>query len=450
MSSNLPKPWKYNDWLVWPNTSLDRIESHRIGCADTINGVCLKNLSIKNCMDQSNDGVGYYIKFKNGNSICVPLDKEYNENYIYKLVNQDDHQEFKDVSVSIFLNTKENKFPPENANSVFYYDLLQLEHSKTNLIFNSVDTEKNDNYIEFSTNKFTNITFAPIIASPPSVSSNIEIIYTSNFFIILPGTRFFLIYDEKNNIFRWDTINTDILDFGKKHSFKIYPITLNNIYYKERINTEITYQENFIIYYNNKYLLYLDDKNILRGQEIKFEDFLKKNAKNNSNTFRVRSKMTGYYCDKNKCTPVSMTDTTIFKDILKKYNLYKNENIQKIINSPNSKNELEKLDINKEFISELKYFDTNKELKDQVLYKDKIVNINKDCWGMCEYSEGESNIKVIYSENEPAFKFLDDVKNDVKNDNNKNKFSNRKKYILIFTILICIIVFSFIFLKYKI
>ena len=86
MSSNLPKPWKYKDWLIWPNTSLDRMEAHRIGCASTINGVCLKNLNIKECMDKS-DGIGYYIKFKNGDSICAPLNKEYNINYIQMIIN---------------------------------------------------------------------------------------------------------------------------------------------------------------------------------------------------------------------------------------------------------------------------------------------------------------------------------------------------------------------------
>ncbi len=452
MSSNLPKPWKYKDWLIWPNTSLDRMEAHRIGCANTVNGVCLKDLSIKECMDQSTDGIGYYIKFKNGDSICAPLNKEYNINYTYKLVNQETHPELNDVSVSTFLNTNQYKFPPEKANTVFYFDLLQIENAKTNLIFNSVDTEKDSNYIQFSNNKFTNLTFVPIIPSPPDVSSDISILYTKHFFITLPGTRLFLMYDEKNNIFRWQTINNDILNFGRKYSFQIYPITLNNIYYRNRLNTEITYQENFVIYYNNEYLLTLDDKNILRAEKISRKELLKKNIPNNRNTFRLRSKMIGYYCDENKCKPVSIDNTEIFKDVLKKYNLYTNKDIQKIIDSPDSKNKLEQLNINKELISELKYFDTDSQLKDQVIYKNKIVNINKDCWGMCSYSEGIPNAKIEYSEIEPPFTFIKDDKDDkdvkehgIKKEIKKNKTKNIIFYVFFIILITIIIIFS---LKY--
>jgi hypothetical protein len=439
MSSNLPKPWKYKDWLIWPNTSLDRMESHRIGCADTINGVCLKNLSIKECMDMS-DSIGYYIKFKNGNSICVPLNKEYNINYTYKLVNQDIHPELKDVSISTFLNTNDYKFPPNEANTVFYFDLLQIENSKTNLIFNSVNTENDDNYIEFSNNKFTNITFVPILPSPPDVSSDISISYTKHFFITLPGTRLFLIYDEKNNIFRWKTIDNDILNFGRKYSFQIYPITLNNIYYKNRLNTDITYQENFIIYYNNTYLLTLDDKNILRAEKINITDLIKRNIHDNRNTFRLKSKMIGYYCDENKCKPVSIDNTIIFKDILKKYNLYTNKDIQKIIDNPNSKKELEKLNINKELISELKYFDTDSQLKNQVIYKNKIVNINKDCWGICSYSSGEPNTIIQYSDIEPPFKFINEKENTTKINTKKENENNKGNKIIPILILLTIII----------
>lgn len=447
MSSNLPKPWKYKDWLIWPNTTLDRMKTNRTGCSDTVNGVCLKNLSIKECMDQSIGNIGYYIKFQNGDSICVPVNKDYDIEYIYKLVNQEEHSKLDGASVSTFLNTNEYKFPPEKANSVFYFDLLQIEHSKTNLIFNSVNTEHDNNYIEFSKDKFTNITLAPIIPSPPDVSSDISILYTKHFFITLPGTRLFLMYDEENNIFRWKTINSDILNFGRKYSFQIYPITLNNIYYKDRLNMGITYQENFVIYYSNKYLLTLDDKNILRATEISLEDLINKPVHNNLNTFRLKSKMIGYYCEDNKCKPVSISDTTIFKDILKKYNLYTNEEIQKIINSSDVKEKLKKMDVNQNIINELKYFDTDSQLKDQVIYKNKIVNINKDCWGMCAYSDGEPNSKIEYSEIEPPFKFIN---KEYQKADEKNKNKSVNKYILfsIFFIIIGFILFLILGTKY--
>ena len=96
MRSNLPKPWKYKEWLIWENTAIDDMDLNRVGCSDTIEGICYTNLSIKDCIDKSKDGFGYHVQFKNGNSICVPLrTSQYPTlNVIYKLVNQNNHPEF--------------------------------------------------------------------------------------------------------------------------------------------------------------------------------------------------------------------------------------------------------------------------------------------------------------------------------------------------------------------
>ena len=128
MASNLNKPWKYKNYLIWPNTAFDNMTYHTIGCGDAINGLCINNLSIKDCIDQSK-GSGYHVQFKNGNSLCVPLKNNYNDvNLVYKLVNQETHPELHDVSVSIFLDINTYPFPPEYPNVIFYFDILKLKN----------------------------------------------------------------------------------------------------------------------------------------------------------------------------------------------------------------------------------------------------------------------------------------------------------------------------------
>ena len=106
MTSNLPKPWKYEDWLIWENTAIDDMDLNRVGCGDTIEGICYKNLNIKECIEKSTDGFGYHVQFKNGNSVCAPIRTSLHPtlNVIYKLVNQDVHTELNNVSISTFVN----------------------------------------------------------------------------------------------------------------------------------------------------------------------------------------------------------------------------------------------------------------------------------------------------------------------------------------------------------
>ena len=72
--NNIEKPWKYDNWLIWPNTIMNNL--YTTDCVDSVKGVCLKNKTLKECLKECNINcsVGYHIKLSNGNSICIPLD----------------------------------------------------------------------------------------------------------------------------------------------------------------------------------------------------------------------------------------------------------------------------------------------------------------------------------------------------------------------------------------
>jgi hypothetical protein len=69
--------------------------------------------------------------------------------------------------------------------------------------------------------------------------------------------------------------------------------------------------------------------------------------------------MTGYYCDNNKCTPISLEDK----------NLY--------------------------------HLNTD----DSTTYNNALVGRNKDCWGVCKYWDKNTNSIPPYSTRQPSFKF---------------------------------------------
>ena len=72
-AKSLEKPYRYKHWLIWPNTVLSLMDIS--DCDDTINGVCLKDKTIEECIDEcvGDCGAGIHAKFRDGRTICVPM-----------------------------------------------------------------------------------------------------------------------------------------------------------------------------------------------------------------------------------------------------------------------------------------------------------------------------------------------------------------------------------------
>ena len=222
MSYNLPKPWKYKEWLTWPNTAIDNMNYNRVGCADTINGVCYNNTTVKECIDKSTDGFGYHVQFKNGNSICVPLRTSLypSLNVIYKLRNQEIHPELNNVSISTFINTDKYNFPPLQSDIFFYLDIFQLRNEESKLFLSS--TNLNNNYIEFlpESEYNLNIQIIPVNAFAPQIANYEKILYNEEFSIIITGTSLFLAFDNLTGNFKWVESNIK----NNNNYFKIIPL----------------------------------------------------------------------------------------------------------------------------------------------------------------------------------------------------------------------------------
>ena len=305
MSANLPKPWKYEDWLIWSNTAIDNMEENRVGCGDTVEGVCYRNLTIQECIEKSTDGFGYHIQFKDNNSLCVPLRTSmYPElNVSYKLVDQSNHKQLNNVSISTFINTKKYRFPPLKSDIIFYFDSLLLKNNDIELILS--DTELNDSILNFLpvNNSNINIQFIPSYNIVKGLVNYLEILYDKEFNIIMEGTSLFLTFNESNN-FVWKYSNVDEISTF----FKIIPFDSDGKYNKDKLNTSISYKDTFTIVYNDTIVLTVSDDNILVGEYINLSTLIDRIDKNKKQNFSIISKMTGYYCENKQCKSVPIKD----------------------------------------------------------------------------------------------------------------------------------------------
>ena len=158
---DLPKPQKYKEkWLIWPKTVPNFIEIS--GCRDTIDGMCIKNQTVEQCIDSCTRGcnAGYHVQFNNGDSICVPLNTDIHPelNPAYRLRKQEFYPGIEHVKITTFINTEKFPFPPDHGNAVFFGDILSIYLTKTKYNM-EINQDGPDNDIYMGTSQGNNVQF---------------------------------------------------------------------------------------------------------------------------------------------------------------------------------------------------------------------------------------------------------------------------------------------------
>ena len=286
----VPKPITYNSgnkqWNIWPNTILEDMELS--DCHDTINGVCLQNKTLEECISEcSGDcGTGVYFKFSSGKSICVPIRTGMHPTLtpLYRLRKQEYYNlSPKNVEVSVFVDDNKFPWPPNMGNSIFFYDFITLENVDTNRFLHIENTIQNNIVRFLPKNSNTTLQILPVITTAGNFQSNFPVLYGDNFNLIIPGTNMIAIKKDKQ--LEWVV---SPLDFSKMY-FSFLPLSQS----KKKIGDPINYQEPLLIAYQGQ-RLYLSKNGKLTTTESK------------DTTFRVISRMIGYYCNKNSCDQVSI------------------------------------------------------------------------------------------------------------------------------------------------
>lgn len=285
------KPYQYKDkWLIWPQTVLEGIED--VDCDDTVNGYCTVGKTIQECIDTCKNqkcSIGYYAKFNNNKTVCVPLhtDDKQEIDEIYRLRDKNKlYPELNNIDISTFINTDIYAFPPEKANVIFYGDILSMIHI---LSGESVVVGKDKEVIFLEKTTFgNNIQFVSPVTYRKTEKIT-ELRYGHQFCIIIPNTT--LLASGFNGSMIW------------RSTFPTKELTLSLLPIDKKLGDIVTYSDNFLLQYTGSSFIYVDN-NILRLKYIEYEV-----AKQDPNfIFKAESKMTGYYCDNNECKPVPIRD----------------------------------------------------------------------------------------------------------------------------------------------
>lgn len=273
------KPWKYKNWMIWPNTVIN--ELYFSNCEDAIKGVCLKNKSIKECIDSCSGDcfIGYHVTLPDKSTICVPIgdlvDRDINPLYILK---PQSVLNLKRIEISTFINTDKISFPPKDVNTIFYKDIINIESIKfvgSYLGANSSDKVNNTAPV-FTQDKFK-LNFLTIDAENPVLQEVQKLNYNDRVLINIPGTDIIL---TQNDGLLWKQILQPFKNSNffvvKSPSGKQGPVE----------------NEDEIIFETKGQFLTTD------GKELK----LSKVSDNTlANVFRINSMMKAYYCENNKC-----------------------------------------------------------------------------------------------------------------------------------------------------
>jgi len=141
ISMKKPEIIKYGSdkWIIYKD-SIPPPLKHPKACLDTIHAICEdKNLEecIKICNDSDKCSFGYHLKDGKKN-ICLPIytsDYYPDSNPTYSLKNQECYNLEDSVKTHTFLNNKHwgiNGILPNEANAVFYDDIVLIGHNEKN------------------------------------------------------------------------------------------------------------------------------------------------------------------------------------------------------------------------------------------------------------------------------------------------------------------------------
>ena len=307
-TSDIEKPWKYkNKWLVWPETVLDNITIS--DCNDTVNGICLSGKTIQECIDECIDeckefcAAGYHIQFENGNTLCAPIRTNINyQNPIHRLRRKSIYPELNNVKISTFVNVDYFTFPPEEANVVFFEDLVTITDSITGMSIGTGNNENSGKRIQLVKEGENNVQITQAQISGIQIANSIPLRYGDSFQIAIPATSLLISVSPKNNLL-WESLPNIFVQSTDESTFSLIPLDST-----KKHGDIVTYGDIFAITKSSEYSFVVINTDYFHLQ-LKYDNLEKIiNNKKFIYTFTLTSKMLGYYCDDRKCKPVPIKD----------------------------------------------------------------------------------------------------------------------------------------------
>lgn len=295
-----PKKYPHNDdYLLFPNTTVEQIKF--LDCNDTIEGKCETNLTLDECLskciDNDNCGSGYFVRTPTSN-ICVPLNSGIlpEGNITYKLRNQSIYPELDDSDITTFIDSTQFPFPPDEANTVLYLDVMELVDTKTNLSLGIFDSDPP--IANFTQQSGTNIQIIPNDFSNKVSNRFVRVKYRDRMFFRVTGINYILSKKDLSETFEWQS--SPILTGREYDTFQILKID-------DPENKDIlVYGDVFNIRYGDIANCAVSPNNMIITSNKSFEQL---ESSGYSTKFVFKPKMLAYYCENGKCKSVSLDKT---------------------------------------------------------------------------------------------------------------------------------------------
>lgn len=300
---NIKPPYTKNNWLIFKDSTFSKLQT--ADCNDATEGICYNNISFNECLDYCNKSYncnyGYHISdLPNNKSICVPLNYSEYFNPVYKLRNKNIYKELENVKSKVFIDKNKYKFPPNDANNIFFMDNFLVKNVETSYI---LETSPIKNYSKIGFKKNGDL-IVKIIKTPPNSISGVEyrkVKYGDDTTLNIPYTN--LVIEDKNNIIDWVSKSFTI---SSDESFKILPISSDS-----NRDSYVYYSDEFYIYSNKTKSIISVDKNTNTLVNSKYSDYNEAKSHNLNVTFKFIPKIKGWYCKNRKCIETSLENMEI-------------------------------------------------------------------------------------------------------------------------------------------
>lgn len=302
----IPIPIIYKKWLIWPNTVLNNL--YISDCDDTINGICLTNKTLKQCIDicDGNCTSGYWLQLPDNTTICTPLDKNHSPhtNPVYRLRSKKIYKELDNTKIYTFINKEIYNYPPDDANLVYYRDILNIkENIKKTTLGDDNMLNIHNSVIYMGLGSDINLIIIPNKMESPQIENNLPIRYGDEIQISIPGTNLLLRKSiNLPNSLEW--LGSSFINYENEPYLKIEPSPS----YNRKLGDFIRYSDEFLILYNELSYITVDYDTL----QLKLRNTNDKNITNG--IFQFISKMDGYFCNNDICTSIPIMNTKPHND----------------------------------------------------------------------------------------------------------------------------------------
>lgn len=325
---DIEEPWRYKDWLIWSRTVLENMELS--DCNDTIDGVCLTEKTIEECIQECTGdcAAGIHVQYSNGKTVCAPLNTAVHPllNPVFRLRRQSYYNLNPDeVVMSVFVNTKVWPFPPNLANMVFHQDTIAIVEAETGDRVVTSDALVEGGGSMFVGKGLSSIRIDEALGRANPVQRDVPLVYGDRIIFAIPGTSFIA---RDGSIagtgFIWEASLQ--MFWGTDMTFSLIPLDEGRV-----IGDTVNYSDTFAIEYSGLGIIIVDpvtrqlrlDSNIdlrslsLEGHSKKEINRIIDNLSNVRSggpnlhaRFQFISKMHGYYCEDGQCKMVPIKDVT--------------------------------------------------------------------------------------------------------------------------------------------